>query len=242
MEDNISTIDIPKVTLKQLYDDVFMRSSLIAIPYLEDFFEMPDSKYTKWQIFFSIVRNALRKFEQYNPAIIRQRTFLQFENGQCKLFDNFQAYLDGKIDAKNIMILPSMVTALAFTPYTCDETITRKFTYHDGVLSGLYSSGYYYIHSICNRPLIEDYNEITDEPTEKCAVYYMKRGSNSEYRMFEDQVYVELCRYIISMKRNLTLMQLPVDIFAGLEQDYAEVKAELDQKYQTSLTNSAWMV
>ena len=70
----------------------------------------------------------------------------------------------------------------------------------------------------------------------------MNKDMDSEYKIFRDQLYIELCRYIMNMKKNMLLQNIPIELFQGLEEDFQRVEGKLETIYQNALTNSAWLI
>lgn len=236
---------INKVTLKELHKDVFRRSTLISIPDLNEFFEIPGSSYTSWEVFFGIVRDAMQTFEYYYPLNLIQRFYLNVDLNTRKAFinGNFEAYLKGIVQEKDICIVPSSVQGLALNGYTASGYPLRNFRYEPPEFRDFwYSSQTYWANTLCNRPVYEEYDEVTKEPTERCAIYYMNKDMDSEYKIFRDQLYIELCRYIMNMKKNMLLQNIPIELFQGLEEDFQRVEGKLETIYQNALTNSAWLI
>jgi hypothetical protein len=236
---------INKVTLTEFYKDTFRRSTLISIPNLSDFFDIPDSPYTKWEVFYGIVRDALQTFEYYYPLNLIQQIYLEVDqsNRIAKVTGNFPSFIKGIIDEDQIVIVPSSVQGIGCNGYTSIGYPLRNFRYEPPEFRDFwYCTGKYWVNSLCNRPIYEEYNEVTKDPTDNCAVYYMTKDVGSEYKVFRDQLYVEVCRYILNMKKNMSLGNLPIDLFQGLEEDMQDVKGKLDNTYQSALTNGAWLV
>jgi hypothetical protein len=94
--------------------------------------------------------------------------------------------------------------------------------------------------------LIEDYirKEGTEHqmPTDKCAVYFLRKDLDNQYTIFRDQVFIELCRYIMNIKKNFGLANMPIELFQGLEEDYNNTKSKNEQIYQQALRSSPWIL
>jgi hypothetical protein len=236
---------INKVTLKELNKDIFRRSTLISIPGLNEFFEIEESDYTSWEVFYGIVREALQKFEYYYPYNFIQKLYIEVNINKrtARTFDNFKAYLDGIVSEDQLTIMPSSVQGLALNGYTASIYPLRNFRYEPPEFRDFwYSTNVYYANTLINRPLFEEYNEVSKEPTDRCALYFMNKDGDSQYKIFRDQLYVELCRYIVNMKKNMILPNMPIEVFQGLEEDMQKVESQLEQIYQNALVNSAWLI
>lgn len=236
---------INKVTLKDLYKDTFKRSTLISIPNLSEMLQVPDSEYTKWEIFYTIVRDALKNFEYYYPLTLIQKIWIEVDSATRKAYinDNFKSYLKGIVSEEQICIMPAALVGMSTSFYTASTYPLRNFRYNPPELSDCwYSSNAYYINSICKRPFIEEYDTVTTEPTDNCAIFYMNKDGDSEYSIFRDEVYVQLCRYLTSLKKNMMLQNLPIELFGGLEEDMGKVESNLNNIYQGAASHAYWII
>lgn len=231
-----------KVTLKEIYKYIFSRSTLIAIPNLNELFEL-NEKLTKYEVFFSIVDNALKEFEKWVPLYIKQKVWIQLDQYRRFTFEsNFDAYLDGKIIEDDIILVPSAIVGFSLNPYnTYMGTYIRNFDYRPPTLYEFwYGNKIYWIECICNRPLIEEYDEKSKDYTDRCAIYFMAKVG-SEYKYFLDQVYLEVCRYIVNLRKNLGLTNMPIELFQGLEEDMSKLENKLETYYMQSQTTGFYL-
>lgn len=236
---------INRVTLKELYKDVFRRSTLISIPNLSELMVVDEAAYTKWEIFYSIVRDALKNFEYYYPLVLIQKIWLEVDANTRKAYitDNFKSYLKGIIDESQIVILPDAIVGMSMSFYTASTYPLRNFRYNPPEISDCwYSSNAYYMNTICKRPFIEEYDKVTKEPTDNCAVYYMTEDATAQYSIFRDELYCQVCRYLLNLKNNMALQNMPIELFAGLQSDYDREQQKLENIYQNALTHSYWII
>lgn len=233
---------ISKITLKDLWRITMRRSTLIPIPNLSNFFEF-NNEFSKYEVFYGIVRDALDKFQYYYPLFRQQQCYLRVDkNLRAEVSDNFKSYLDGIIDENNVFLMPTSVIGLAPQPAVGMTFPYRSYHYEIGLFMDLpYSSGLWYMACLCMRPFPEDFDD-NGVPTDNCAVWFMNKDTDPEFKIFKDQVYVELCRYIYNMKQNMQLQNLPIDVFAGLQEDSQRVQGELDRIYDQAVTASSWII
>lgn len=86
-----------KTTLWELYERTFRKSALLAIPEVAELLETPNSAYTKYQIFFSIVRSALQKFDKYAPGQRIQHVAVLPDNTRtAKIVSDFKEFITKK--------------------------------------------------------------------------------------------------------------------------------------------------
>lgn len=232
-----------KITLKSLFKDTFRRSALISIPDISELLVVPGSMFTKWEVFYTIVKDAVQKFDYYFPLCITQKTYLSVDSGtrKVKLQDNFKSYIKGIIDEDSIFILPTAVAGISTSYYTVTTYPLRDYRYENGEFTDFwYSSNVFYIVSICSHPLYEEYEEVSKEPTDNCAVYYMSEHFGSRYTIFRDEVYLSVCRYIMNLRKNMMLQNMPIELFGGLETDYQELNQKQEQIYQQGSNSAYW--
>lgn len=236
---------INKVTLKELYKDVFRRSTLVSIPNLSELLEVYNSEFTKWEIFYGIVRDAMKVFEYYYPLGLIQKIWIEVDSNSrmSKITDNFIGYLNGAVPEDSIVLLPSSINGISTSQYTMSTIPLRMYRYSPPYLMDFwYSSNIYFCNCICKRPLFEEYNEVTKEPTDRCAVYYMTQDVDSVYSIFRDQLYCEVCRYIMNIKKNMNLQNMPIELFTGLEEDFNRVDQQLQTIYQQASEEGLYLI
>lgn len=228
-----------------LYKDTFRRSTLIAIPNLSELLVVNDSEFTKWEIFYSIIRDALKTFEYYYPLCLTQKIWIEIDSNTRKGYinGNFEAYLKGIVTEEQICIMPAAIIGMSTSFYTASTYPLRNFRYNPPEISDCwYSSNTYYINSICKRPFIEEYDKVSGEPTDKCAVYYLNKDGDNQYSIFRDEIYLQVCRYLFNLKKNMMLQNMPIELFQGLEEDFNRLEPKQDQIYQNALTHNYWLI
>jgi len=236
---------IPKVTLKQLYKDTFQRSTLLAIPQVTDLLEVPGSAYTRWEVFYGIVRDALKTFDFYHPLLGIQKIYLTIdtETRMAQITGNFEAYIKGIISEDQVVLVPAAIAGMSTTYYTASTYPFRNFRYNPPMITDCwYASGTYYVNSICKHPMYEEYIKTSKEPTDNCGVYFMNYLVDSEYSIFYDEVYLQLCRYLMNLKKNMMLQNMPIELFAGLEEDFNRIEPRQQQLYEQSLSNGFYII
>lgn len=236
---------IPKVTLYDIYRETFRRSTLISIPNLSQLLVVPGSAFTEWEVFYSIVRDALKVYEKYYPLAIQQRIYIEVDNTtrKARINGNFEAYLKGIISEDQIVLQPAAIVAMSMSFWTSSTYPLRNFRYENGEITDCwYSSGSYYMSTICKRPFIEEYEEASHKPTSNCAVYFLEKDVNSQYTIFADEVYLSVCRYFMNIKKNMMLQNMPIELFQGLEEDFNRLEPKQQQIYDQALPASYFIL
>ena len=231
-----------KVLIKDLMKDTFRRSTLLAIPNLKDLLALNDN-FTPQEVFFGIVKDALQTFEKYEPQYMMTKVYIDLdENRMFKFESNFDAYLKGILPEDSVCLIPTAIMGISTTRYTDAGSLYRTFHYDPPMLSEFwYGSKTYFMCYLANRPIVEDYDSVTKDYTDKCAIYYMTKDLGSKYKIFRDQVYLELCRYILNLKKNMDLQNLPVDLYRGLEEDMQNVQRDVENFYMNSATSGQYI-
>lgn len=231
-----------KILLKDLKRDTFRRSALLCIPDINNLFSLNDD-YTPQEIFFGIVKDALKVYEKWLPIYLQTKVYIEPDNmnGTFQFKDNFSGYINGSVPEDMICLIPSAITSLSKGGWN-DSCNSIQYRYYPPRLSEFwYYPSTYFMSYLANRPIVESYDEKSKDFTDDCAVYFMTKDTSSESRIFLDQVYVELCRYIINLKKNFALNNLPIDMFGGLEDDYNRVFNELNDYYRSSFTDGQYL-
>ena len=234
-----------KLTLTEIYKDTFKRSTLIAVPSIDELLAVEYSEFTKQEIFYSIVESAVLNYSKYYPLVVQQKMFINVDSGTRvgEVNDTFDNYISGIADESSVCIRPMSVQGLQYNGYVGSGYPLRNFRYENGKFWDFwYSTGMYYGNCICQYPMFEDYDPVTKAYTDKCAVYYIKKNLDSKYTIFRDEVYVQLCRYIMNIKKNMQLQNMPIELFNGLEEDYNNVKSDLQDTYKSAVPGSAWLI
>jgi hypothetical protein len=240
---------IPKTTIEYLYKDTFKRSTLIAIPNISELLVVPHSEFSKWEIFCQIVREALNKWEYYYPLERVQKIYIEVDYSSRigKYFPNFESYLKGILDEDSITLEIMSCQGLAFNGYVNSQYPLRNFRFVNNQFTDMwYSTQVYWGNCLCKHPLVEDYLRVDGKQctgfTDNCCIYFMSPNQDNTFTMFRDQVYVELCRYLVNIKQNFNLQNMPVDLFQGLENDFNRVDSELQNKYQQAYKGSGFLI
>lgn len=234
---------IQQISIKELYRITMKRSTLITIPRLIEFFNF-SNEFSNWEVWYGIIRDALDKFEYYYPLYRVQRTYLKVDetHRSAQLEGNFDDYLKGIINEDQIFLYPASVVGLSLNAPVSSIFPLRDYKYEDGTFTDIwYTTDMYWMACLCKRPFPESFDK-KGEPTDHCNVYFMQKDSGAKFKIFKDQLYVRLCEYLWSMKQNMPLQNLPIDIFSGLQEDSQRVQGELDRIYDQALTASPWLM
>lgn len=232
------------VSIKKLEDYTFTRSTLIAIPDLRLFLTMND-RITPQQVFMSIVKEALKKFDFYYPLFRIPMMYIYPDvNKTFEFHNNFEECIKGVngLNESNISLIPKAVLGVSCSPDAASGLLMRSFRYQSPYIYDFwYTPSRYWVHMLCNHPVLEEYDELTGEYTDRCGIYFFTWNEDSSFYAFLDQVYVELCRYLLNMKKNLSLDNMPIDIFNGLEEDFSNINSSLENHYSQSYNRAIWL-
>lgn len=234
-----------KVLLSYIEKETFKRTTLIAIPNLSELLSLNDSLSAK-EVFFSIVKLALIEFEKYFPLALMQKVYIvPTPSGEYDFIDNFEGYIQGKIEEDDINLIPNAVLGFTTNYYTNFSQMIRlfRYPYPPHMTDFGYSAGRYYVRTLVNRPVWEEYEPESNNTvyTDKCAIYYFI-ATGPLWKIFFDEVYLQLCRYLINLKKNMDMPNMPIQLFQGLEEDYNDLKSKQETLYQQNLGDGNWMI
>lgn len=232
-----------KVLLSDIEKETFKRTTLIAIPNLSELLSLNDN-FTAKEVFFSIVKLAIQRYQNYFPLALMQKVYIvPTPSGEYDFIDNFDAYIAGKISEDDINLIPNAVLGFTTNYYTNFSQMIRlfRYPYPPHMTDFGYSAGRYYVRTLCDHPIWEDYNPITKDYTDKCAIYFFTKNG-PRWKIFFDEVYLQLCRYLINLKKNMDMPNMPIQMFQGLEEDFNNLNASQDQLYQQNLGTGDWMI
>lgn len=222
------------VGLIEIRDLIYRRSSLIPLKLskVKSIIKL-SSDYSGDQIITEIIERALGVFERSKPYKGRFKYYLTPEDtGDIILYNNFNGYLSGSLDETQINLIPSAIFGISFSENNSHATLFRRFRYDAPVI---YNSGLgtevAFILGIYKRPVITEYDAGGDYlPTSK--IYYLNKYDSSWDR-FIDQCLFEFLSYILRITRNITLPNLPVELFQAVETEVGRLDTELKEYYNT---------
>jgi len=236
---------ISMLKLKDIETEIFTRTALIAIPGLSELFDLSDT-YTPQQIMYSLVKRALRKWETYNPLYLSLRVYIQPDsNKKFKFVDNFTSYITGVITEDQVALVPSSIVGISFARTLIMSPAVRSFKYVPPYLYGFYyAAGSYWVNGLYKYPMIEEYVVTSKIYTDRCGIYYLSgyNESDSTYVKLLDQIYVEVGNYLISLKKNLNLADMPLELFTALEEDVTKTRSDLETYYSNTQTSGHYLM
>lgn len=221
---------------------------------MSELLQVPDSEFSRWEVFYTIVRDALNTYEYYYPLCRIQKVFIEVDSisRRGKYYPNFEAYLNNALDEDDITLEIASCQGLAYNGYVNTQWPLRNFRFENGEFSDFwYTQGTYWANCICKRPFPEDFIRTREskgdgqkeaEPADNCAIFFMKSNQDTQYTIFRDQVYCEVCRYIMNIRKNFALSNMPIELFQGLEEDFNRIDSKLQNIYQQAHKSSYWLV
>jgi len=237
--------------LSELKSTIERRAQIISMPNIFRLLQI-NSKFTSDQILETIITQSLRFFEYYEPLIIHIRTLISFDlnyNGY-KFIDNTDLYnIDGtgQIQDYQVEMIPNAIIGLSrasngiggWAPYN----YIRIFNYDRPTLYkfGL-SSGVYNVKGIFNRPIKIKFDSSNNFTSDSYIMYLDGKTGGVTYKMFLDQLMMDIFTYIINMKENMVMTNLPIEIFNSCEKESTRLKEQLDLFYKESLTSGQLLI
>ena len=228
-----------KFKLTELKQQLFIRSSLLAISGLDEILGMNDV-ISADQVLYEIINKALREFESCYPLILEMKLNRE-QMGTCygmegfyEIKSNFTLYLDCVISEDQIVLVPNstpqyrvMGSWPVFGNYSYISEYRRPYVF----LGDVPQNQQFYLRGICSRPIIPDYlpDKSFNPDSEKAAVYWMNSREGFRTSLFIDLCMVHLLDYIRQLKASITLPTMSVDVFSNVDSAYQELRGRCDQ-------------
>ena len=198
--------------LNDLVEEITDREVTMADSILE--LLHPDS-IRRRNIFKRQVHIAIKDFCQHYPLVMTQ----MIDHSPYTFYDNFQAYLEGRLNEKDIRLIPQAIACIKAT--YLGRAITRNNFIYDYKSHTLTNAGGMCTY-FCYYPLICE-NAVNADFTEQSGVYFLDRDT-SEGEMFIDQLTFQLLSHIMNTRKTVT-PGFGVDFF-----DFSERLRDLQEK------------
>jgi len=222
---------VPFVTLDQIYDDAVRILALIGVYNIPQMFAIdPDWPPRRTQR--TLVERANATFSRHFPLFYIQRVHIV--KGQYAFTNNIMSYITNSITPREITLIPDAVVSLTPTSIITAKFGLYKFAYQPPTVymtSMPYMSGLLCAKTLCKYPLVFDNNNIAND-----AMYFIDRVTPL-YDVFIKQIVLDIAEYIIALKNNYQLTNLPIEVFAGLENKVGDLKSELETLYNENPRN-----
>jgi len=222
---------VPFVTLDQIYDDAVRILALIGVYNIPQMFAIdPDWPPRRTQR--TLVERANATFSRHFPLFYMQKVHIV--KGQYTFTNNITSYINNSIPPRDITLVPDAVVSLTPTSIITAKFGLYKFAYQPPTLymtSMPYMSGLLCAKTLCKYPLVFDDNNIAND-----AMYFIDRVTPL-YDIFIKQIVLDIAEYIIALKNNYQLTNLPIEVFAGLENKVGDLKSELETLYNENPRN-----
>lgn len=241
-----------KVLLTDLKKKIFIRSSLLALPSLDELFGINDYLSSD-EVLLEIIKKALREFENSCPLILEMKLNKEQMStcygmpGFYEIKSNFTLYLDCIIAEDQIVLVPNSIpqwrlasggsgTSSYPTPgaYTYISEYRRPYAF----LDDMPSNTQFYLRGICSRPIIPDFkkDKSFNENSKKAAIYWLNVEEGSRGNFFMDLCLCHVLDYIRQLKASIQLPSMSVDVLANADSAYQELRSRVDQY----LLQSGW--
>ena len=220
---------IPYVTLNTIMDDAMRIMSAIGVYRVDDLFAI-DPDYPPQHTKRTIIERSNATVSRHFPLYYIQR--IHVVNGRYTFVDNFQDYINNVIQPHEVTLIPDAVVSISPTPMITPKFGTYKFIYQPPTLVTMYPITITaYAKTLCKYKLYYDNNNIDND-----AVYFMDKNT-PVYDIFIKQVVMDIAYFISNLKNNYQLTELPIEVFAALENIQSELRTELETLYNENPRN-----
>lgn len=216
------------------------RSTLAGIPGLTELLSFNDEEFSADEVFEEILKMALEKFEYYEPLVTTIKVHVDYSGRDHFPFtDNTAQVLSGIVGLDNHEMIPN--TILGLSQYrSFGQGYLQKPIYENGKMYRGSTSGTntYMIKGIFNRPLIIKYDS-SRNITDDSWLCFMAEGRSEKWAMFMKQLLLSFLEYLYNIKSNMTIPDLPIEIFGALEVVKDKLDQELDVYYKETLSSGS---
>ena len=241
-----------KVLLTDLKKKIFIRSSLLALPSLDELFGMNDYLSAD-EVLLEILKKALREFENSCPLILEMKLNKE-QMGTCygmpgfyEIKSNFTLYLDCIIAEDQIVLVPNSTpqwrlasggSGVSSYPTPGAYTYISEYRRPYAFLDDMPQNSQFYLRGICSRPIIPDFkkDKSFNQRSKKAAIYWLNVEEGSRGNYFMDLCMCHVLDYIRQLKASVQLPSMSVDVLANADSAYQEIRSRADQY----LLQSGW--
>lgn len=234
-----------KIDLNDLKKYLLLESADIFLIDLSELFSF-NPYIRSEEVVTNIIRRGLREWEFYLPLFIDIPMYQsQMQNNQYTFVDNFHDWMDGIIDESQIVLVPNSINKINIGGYNYAMSGSRVFTYKAptmkfiGVPVVVGWNTYTSVYGICNRPLVAKYNEDGSYTGDSGIYFFPPQGV--DFLKFRDCCMMKLMQYVVDLKGNLQLPNLPIELFQNAENRFSILKGDMEDWFRSSL-NKGYLV
>ncbi len=241
-----------KVLLTDLKRKVFIRTSLIAIPSLDEILGLNDYLSAD-EILLEIFKKALREYENTVPLILEmkinkeQMSTCYGMDGFFEVKSNFTLWLDCMISEDQIILVPNSLpqwricsNGLGTSSYPTPGAWTYFTEYRKPYLfmGDMPSEYQFFMRGICSRPIVPDFrpDKTFNPDSQKAAIYWLDVENGARGNFFMDLVMCHVLDYIRQLKASITLPTMSVDVLGNVDAAYQDLR----QRTEAYILQSSW--
>jgi len=172
-----------------------------------------------------LLQISMEKWHSQVPLIRLAR--INLTSMEYKFVSNFEGYAKGTVALNNLILVPTRISSIDGTLFGG----RRNWIYQDECLIS-YFTGFHNINATYGRPLYYEINNLNQLTSESCIGFLEERHISK----FIDQCLLDIIEYVLQLKKNFNYPNLPIELFAGLDEKYSDLKQTLTD-YYTGLTH-----
>lgn len=221
--------NIPKIKVKELVEDMLLKSSILAFVDFRDLMTS-NPNFSYFSVVSKLIKSALQKHESKIPLFKTSRIYVKPGQNDYTFVDNFDLFLDCKIQEKYTTLIPKV------SPYSADSSLLharRSWVYDRPVLKRMYIQGQIDVEYMTYYPNIIKEDEESKDFTDDSYIYYMSlyEGPSSDL-LFKRQFYYEVVNYLKGVKNNLRYPDMPIELLQGIDEEYSILQSDLQEAYR----------
>lgn len=219
--------EISKITIKDIEDYLIDTNISLGLPSYKDILRIHCTE-SYFRVMSGIIRRAKAQAEAKIPYYKRSNIYARGYSSY-EFIDNFQSYLDGKLDFYAMTLVPiQVVNVTGSLLYQA-----RSYSYEKPFLHFFSApvDSSIQVYYLAHRPIYLTKNPTEDEFTEDSCIYGYEMYDDYASVYFLKELEWMICKYIMDMRKAIGYTELPVDIYAQLEERQSTLDNELNEFY-----------
>lgn len=206
---------IESISFNNILNQAIIQLASIGVTDILDLLTI-DEHIDGMDVVMTIMKDCIDENERVNPQGLVMYPY--YKSGTPYTFiDNFQEYLQGKVDRRNLQLIPRVIVSILGTYLGT----LRNVSYSPPTMEQIMYDGTFRTKVIVNRPFRMDKN--ADRFSDDSRYYFMGETYNKEVlERFRLLFKMRLGQYIVRLNENLDHPNLPISTFQGLSNSVSE--------------------
>lgn len=219
--------EITKISISELEEYLINVDPSLGIPSYKDILRIHVNE-SYYRVMNVLIRRALNMVENKIPFYKRSNIYARGRSSY-EFIDNFQSYIEGKLDWYTMTLIPIQIINItgSLLYQARSYSYEKPFLYFFSAPVDSSIQVYYMTH----RPIYLNKKSTEDEFTEDSCIYGIDLYNDYASMQFVKQLEWDIIKYILDLRKQVNFQELPVDIYAQLEERQSTLDNELNEFY-----------